>query len=119
MIKQAVERRWQTKLPHDHAIVTWMVEYAAHLLNRCEVSKGGWTAYERLKGKRARIVGLEFGEAVLWRARPKAGPMGKLDSLWDDGVYLGVRGKSGEIIVGNGKGVWKTRTVRRKPIEER
>ena len=39
--------------------------------------------------------------------------------MWDDGVYLGVRGKSGELIVGNRNGVWKTRTIRRKPSEDR
>ena len=52
---------------------------------------------------------------VSWRIKPPRGPLGKLDTLWDGGVYLGV---TREIIVGNKKGVWKTRTVRRKPIED-
>ena len=39
--------------------------------------------------------------------------------LWSDGVYLGVKGSTGEIIVGNRDGVWKTRTVQRRPKEER
>ena len=45
--------------------------------------------------------------------------MGKLSCLWEDGVYLGVRGQSGELIVSDQKGVWKTRTVQRKPFEDR
>ena len=39
--------------------------------------------------------------------------------MWEDGVYLGVKAKSGELIVGDKKGVWKTRTIQRKPMEER
>ena len=35
------------------------------------------------------------------------------------GVYLGIKGKTGEIIVGDAEGVWRTRTIRRKPEAER
>ena len=45
--------------------------------------------------------------------------MGKLSVMWDDGIYLGVKGSSGEIIIGNPKGAWKTRSVQRKPADER
>jgi hypothetical protein len=38
---------------------------------------------------------------------------------WSDGVFLGFRSQSGEVIVGTEDGVMKTRTVRRKPEEER
>ena len=39
--------------------------------------------------------------------------------MWDDGIYLGMKGGTGEIIVGGRKGVWRTRTARRKTSEER
>ena len=39
--------------------------------------------------------------------------------MWEDGVYLGVNGTTGEMIVGTRKGIWRTRTVRRKTLEER
>ena len=42
-----------------------------------------------------------------------------LDSLWSDGVNLGIKEKTGEIIVGDAEGVWRTRTIRRKPEAER
>ena len=45
------------------------------------------------------MLGIAFGEMVNWRTKPATGPLGKLDSMWDDGVYLGVRGKSGELNV--------------------
>ena len=39
--------------------------------------------------------------------------------MWEDGIYLGMKVGTGEIIVGNKKGVWRTRTVRRKLWDER
>ena len=39
--------------------------------------------------------------------------------MWKDGVFLGIKGCTGEIIVANGKGVWKARTVHRKPAKDR
>ncbi len=97
----------------------WLVEYSGLILNRFEVGKDGRTAFERCKGKKAKTMGLEFGEAVLWKRRPGGGHLGKLMCLWSDGVYLGVKGSTGEIIVGNLYGVWKTRTAQRRPKEER
>ena len=44
--------------------------------------------------------------------------MGKLSCLWEDGLYLGIRGQSGELIVSDREGVWRTRMVQRKPIED-
>ena len=38
---------------------------------------------------------------------------------WEDGVCLGMKGKSGEVIAGCKKGIWKARTVQRKPVGER
>ena len=43
----------------------------------------------------------------------------KKSTVWGDGVYLGIKGTSGEIIVGTKDGVWKTRTISRKPKEYR
>ncbi len=42
-----------------------------------------------------------------------------MTSLWADGAYMGRKSTSGEIVVGTKEGVWKTRTVRRTPAEER
>ena len=67
---------------------------------RLVVGHDGKTVHERLNGGRAPVVGLEFGEAVHWRSMPACGPLGKLESIWADGVFLGVRGNSGEVIVG-------------------
>ena len=81
--------------------MTWIVEYAGHLLNKLEVDHDGGTAYERCKGKQARTMGIEFGESVHWKRKPVGGAFAKASCLWEDGIFLGIRGASGEIIVGD------------------
>ena len=67
VLKDCLEEKWNIKIKSKHAVIPWIVEYAAHLLNRFEVGHDGRTAYERCKGKPAKNMGIEFGEAVLWR----------------------------------------------------
>ena len=119
VMKNALEDRLGVRLPAKHPIMPWLFEWSALVLNRYEVGKDGRTSYERCKGKKAKTLGLEFGESVLWKRKPSGGHLGKLTSLWEDGVYLGIKSGTGEIIVGNQKGVWKTRTVHRKPDKDR
>ncbi len=42
-----------------------------------------------------------------------------MPTTWRRGLYLGVCGKSGEIIAAGEKGVGKTRTTQRKPQDQR
>ena len=89
VLKLALERRWMAEIPVHHLVLAWAVEYASFLLNRFEVGHDGKTAYERLKGKRATTLAIEFGEKVLWKASHQGGALGKLSSTWRVGVYLG------------------------------
>ena len=116
VLLSALQARWGLELPIDHPVICYIVEYVAILLNRFEVSADGKTSYERNKGKKAQTFGIEFGEAILWRRKKTGTALGKLTTLWEDGIYLGVMGKSNEFIVGDQKGVWKTRSVFRKPL---
>ena len=119
VLRSALEDRVGAKVDGERAIWPWLVEYAAFLLNRGEVGHDGKTAYERCKAKRGKMPGLELGEKVLWRRKPVGNQLAKLTSLWEDGVFLGVKGSSGEFIIGDKLGVWKSRTMMRRPVEER
>lgn len=100
--------------------MTLLVEYDSVLWNRYAVSADGKTPYEKMRSKQPHMFGLEFGENVLWRhSTPVVHRNNKLDSVWADGVYLGHETLGGESIVGNKDGVFKTRTVRRVPVEDR
>ena len=65
-------------------MIPWITEHAAVLLNRFEVDHDGKTAYERNKGKKAKVLGMEFGEAMLRKRRPVGGALGKLSCLWEE-----------------------------------
>ena len=94
VVLMALEEKIGRQLDPEEAVVTFIPEYSAYVLNRLEVGKDGKTAYERTRGKKATVVGLEFGEKVLWR-KNKANKMAKLRSRWAYGIFVGVKTKSG------------------------
>ena len=72
VIRSSLEDRVEAKLGGNHAAWAWIAEYASYLLNRFEVGKDGKTAYERCKGKKARVMGVvrrrsAVEEAANWR----------------------------------------------------
>ena len=64
-------------------------------------------------------MGVEFGEKLLWKVKNKSGKMEKLRPRWDHGIFVGVRPRSGELLVATRTGIRKTRSVLRIPEEER
>ena len=113
VMKDVLEHGTGMQLTLKHPLMTWITEYAGHLLNRFQVGHDGKTAFERCKGEWAKTLGIEFGGAILWKQKALGGVFAKMTCLWEDGVYLGVRGASREIIVT--RTAWKTRSVQRKP----
>ena len=120
VMKSALEGRMGKKVDAEKKIVTFMAEYAGYLVNRLEVGKDGKTAYERSRGKKAKVIGVEFGEKLLWMKRPKdSQKMAKIEAKWEYGVFVGVRRRSGELWVATEDGLKKVRSVRRIPVQER
>ena len=122
VLKPAMENRYKVELPVKHVMVPWIIEYAAFLLNRFAVGHDDKTAYERLQGKRALHHGIEFGESVHWLEGQTCRGCAREDvqhtASWRVPRSAG-QGKSGEIVVADENGIWKTRTVQRKPLDER
>ena len=73
------------------------------------------TAYECNEDKKAKVLEMELGEAMLWKRRLVGGVFGKLSV--GRRVVL-IRGQSGELIVSDRERVWRTRTMQREPIED-
>ena len=98
VLLSALKEKWTCNVPR----VCWCSSQPVR-------SGGGWP--DGVRTKRRETSDNHWpcnGEAVLWRK--KVGVLGKLTSLWDNGIFLGM-GKSCELIIGDGKGVWKTSTV--------
>lgn len=115
----ALEKRLGVDIFVEDLLVAWMLECATQLPNRWEMWHHGKTACERNKGKPAHLVGVGVREAVHRTERAVGGALDTFATTWQEGVFLGVKGKTGELIVGTPSGVWKTWTLQRKPLEER
>ena len=65
-------------------------------------------------------MGLKFCEKLPWKYHPGK-RMAKFDARWGCGLFLGVKSRSGELIVvdGESKEVKCVRTVKRIPAEQR
>ena len=120
-LKSALDERMGVKINTKHPVLTWMCEYASYMMNRLEVSADGRTAYERNKGKKATVLGLEFGEKVLWKHDGGTAKMEKLNVRWSHGLFVGVKVQSNELIIIDEETneVKRVRTVRRVPEEQR
>ena len=60
----ALEEKGKMKIPHNIRLCLGSSENSAFRLNRFEVDHDGKTAYERLNGKKAKVLGIGFGEMV-------------------------------------------------------
>ena len=120
-MKSQLDERYKVKIDIGHPIITWLCEYSTYLANRLEVGKDGKTSYERCRGKRAKVLGFEFGERVLWKKRQPGSSMQKMNEQWEYGLFDGIRRESGELLVASEKDrkIKSVRTARRVREQER
>ena len=112
-LRDAVETKYRKRMHGGNPAIPWMVQHAAGILNRYRLGSDGKTAYQRVKGRKFQRDVVEFGECV-WYLKPKSVGRNKAEMRWEEGVWLGVRDKSGEMYIGTDTGVIKVRSVRRK-----
>ena len=72
--------------------------------------------YERTLGDPSKFMEIEFGEKLLFRRHPIGQGLAKMESLWDNGIFVGYRS---QYMIANRDGTYKTRTIKRVPFEER
>ena len=118
-MKDALDAKIGTNLGITSKVLPWMIEFASVLVNRYLVGHDGKTGYERLKGKQSKVLGFEFGEKVHFRRLPVPGRLAKLESLWKNGIFVGYKSNTGEYMVVNDEGAFKSRNVKRMPKEMR
>ena len=116
-LRDAWESRYGCRMQEDNHAVPWMVRHAGNLLSRGLKGQDGKTPYCRIKGHECRREQAEFGECVHY-LKPDSTGMHKADPRWDTGVWLGMRDRTGEYLIGTENGVIKVRTIRRKGMRE-
>ena len=59
-------------------------------MDRLREGEGGKTVDERVRGKKANVIGSEFGEKVLYKIKLGA-KMEKVNPRWEHGIFVGIR----------------------------
>ena len=120
MLKGAVEENYKMKLGDKHQLLAWIVEHSGSLLTRYAVGKDGRTAWELWRGKPWRGVMVELEEQI-WFMPVRSGERhrNKFEGRWEEGAFVGVVERTGEIRVMTESGVLRTRSIRRKPAASR
>ena len=118
-IRSDIEGRWRVKIDATHSIWPWIAEHAGFSLTRFEVGRDGTTAYERLKGKSAKVQGMALAEGILWKQKASRRTAREIDVHVGGWRLLGCRSDDG----GGHRGKSKRRVVdencSEKPAKER
>eukprot|EP00973_Karenia_brevis_P074683 10378297-Karenia_brevis.AAC.1 len=77
-----MEERLGKDIDAKERIVACIPAYAAYLHNRLHRGEDGKVAHGRVKGKKPTVVGIEFGEKVLYM-RPRGVKLEKIKSRWE------------------------------------
>ena len=70
------------------------------LHRKMRIGPDGATAHQRIHGRRARLLGCEFGERVLGQViKPSGDRLYNKEERFTDGGVIGVRERSDEIVL--------------------
>ena len=112
-----LERRCGQELPANSVWWCWAMRHAAWLYNRFhrKRSQGNLTPYEKYKHRKYGQPILQLAAAV-WARRPGAA-LNKAGAPLIAGLWLGRDSVTDEHVIATGAGVFRTRTVKRKPLD--
>ena len=119
VFKDAIEYKTNTKIPTDAAILQWLVRWAAMVVSRFRVGEDGKTPYQRQKGRKCKEEVVPFAELVHYRKLSEDPGRNKLESPWEEGLWLGHARSSNEALIGTENGVVRAWAVKRRQEEER
>jgi hypothetical protein len=114
----ALQHRVGRRIDARERLVAFLPEYMVYLMNRLKTGEDGKTVYERVRGKQGSVVGVEFGEKVLYKIQA-GGRLQKINPRWEHGIFVGVRRRSNELLVSRLDGIKAVRSIRRIPFEKR
>ena len=118
ILRIALQDRLKCEVSPTSAVMAWIVDHAATVCNQRLLGSDGLCAYERVKRKAPPKLPHEFGEVVWWK--PCSGPhKDMLEPRSRRGFFVGVRARSGDILVADAAGLWKCRATRRAEEGER
>lgn len=114
----ALQDRLGIKIDARECDIAFLPEYAAYLMNRRESGKDCKTAHERIEGKQGTVLGIEFGEKLIYKLKPGI-KSEKINARWEEGIFVGVRRRSDELRIATKEKFVSARSVNRIPVERR
>eukprot|EP00973_Karenia_brevis_P057830 8050252-Karenia_brevis.AAC.1 len=84
----SLEERLGREIDAKERIVAFIPKYAAYLYNRLHRGDGGKVGYERVKGKKPSVVGIELGEKILYM-KSKGAKLEKIKARMEYGIFVG------------------------------
>ena len=106
VILSDLEAKLKAKVQEDFPIYAVVGQVGATVVTNYQVGEDGRIANERVRGRTCRVPIAKFGERVLFREMSDGKEnRGKIDSPWSEGVWIGLRSRSGEHIVETKDGV--------------
>ena len=107
-------------MARDHPVYPWMFVLAADLMARyAYMGDLGKTAVQLIRGSKSSRNIAQFGEKIVYKPLKLSGHhRGNMEDTFLDGIFLGMRLRSDELLIGTPRGVIKTRTLRRRVEEE-
>ena len=112
----SLESRWGVRVARDHPVYLWVFEWAAGLIH---VEDLGKTAVQLIRGSKSSRNIAHFGEKISYKPlKLSSHHRGNMEDNFLDGIFLGMRLRSDEFLIGTTRGVIKTRTLRRRVEEE-
>ena len=114
-ILSSLESRWGVRVARDHPVYPWVFEWAADLMTRyAHVGVLGKTAVLLICGSKSSRNIAQFVEKILYKPLKLSGHhRGNMEDTFLDGIFLGMRLRSDEILIGTARRVIMTRTLRR------
>ena len=82
-----LEERIGRRLDAKERIVAFIPDYAAYLINRLSQGTDGKVAYERMKGHKPTVLGIEFGEKIIYKLKHTK-KLQKINARWDLGIFV-------------------------------
>ena len=92
------------KVRKDADIMQWAIRWAANLITNYQVGEDGKTAFERIKCRKCRSPLAQFGERVMYmQLNDGKDDRSKIERTLMNGIWLGIKGRTGEHIIGTEK----------------
>ena len=115
-----LKARTGVSLGTDHPVFEWLVEWAATTLTRFVIRGDGKTSYEKICVRtRDNLPMATFGKRVCYLPlKTNKRDRSKLERL-REGIWLGMRLRTNEALIGTPGGVVKARTIRILPEDEK